>query len=82
MLLENGISFKQKTEIQLKNKKRQRELTRSNTGICCSYAKEEVKRLRTQLSDLRGKLADLESRNSMLEKQIQELNYQLEDDQR
>ncbi|CAD6185298.1 unnamed protein product [Caenorhabditis auriculariae] len=46
------------------------------------YAKEEVKRLRTQLTDLRGKLADLESRNSLLEKQIQELNYQLEDDQR
>ncbi|CAI5450547.1 unnamed protein product [Caenorhabditis angaria] len=46
------------------------------------YAKEEVKRLRTQLSDLRGKLADLETRNSLLEKQIQELNYQLEDDQR
>ncbi|KAK0404807.1 hypothetical protein QR680_017640 [Steinernema hermaphroditum] len=46
------------------------------------YAKEEVKRLRVQLSDLRGKLADLESRNSLLEKQIQELNYQLEDDQR
>ncbi|VDK50002.1 unnamed protein product [Anisakis simplex] len=46
------------------------------------YAKEEVKRLRTQLTDLRGKLADLESRNSMLEKQIQELNFQLEDDQR
>ncbi|CAJ0563957.1 unnamed protein product, partial [Mesorhabditis spiculigera] len=46
------------------------------------YAKEEVKRLRTQLTDLRGKLADLEGRNSLLEKQIQELNYQLEDDQR
>jgi intermediate filament protein if len=46
------------------------------------YAKEEVKRLRIQLTDLRGKLADLESRNSMLEKQIQELNFQLEDDQR
>ncbi|CAJ0593656.1 unnamed protein product [Cylicocyclus nassatus] len=46
------------------------------------YAKEELKRLRTQLSDLRGKLADLEGRNSLLEKQIQELNYQLEDDQR
>ncbi|KAM3727451.1 Intermediate filament protein [Dirofilaria immitis] len=46
------------------------------------YAKEEVKRLRTQLADLRGKLADLEGRNSLLEKQIQELNYQLEDDQR
>uniref|UniRef100_A0A0N5CC33 Intermediate filament tail domain protein n=1 Tax=Strongyloides papillosus TaxID=174720 RepID=A0A0N5CC33_STREA len=46
------------------------------------YAKEEVKRLRTQLTDLRGKLADLEARNSLLEKQIQELNFQLEDDQR
>ncbi|VDN50709.1 unnamed protein product [Dracunculus medinensis] len=46
------------------------------------YAKEEVKRLRVQLSDLRGKLADLEGRNSLLEKQTQELNYQLEDDQR
>ncbi|KAK6113519.1 Intermediate filament protein ifb-1 [Brugia pahangi] len=46
------------------------------------YAKEEVKRLRTQLTDLRGKLSDLEGRNSLLEKQIQELNYQLEDDQR
>ncbi|VDN39150.1 unnamed protein product [Gongylonema pulchrum] len=46
------------------------------------YAKEEVKRLRVQLSELRGKLADLEGRNSLLEKQTQELNYQLEDDQR
>uniref|UniRef100_A0A914DLG4 Intermediate filament protein n=1 Tax=Acrobeloides nanus TaxID=290746 RepID=A0A914DLG4_9BILA len=46
------------------------------------YAKEEIKRLRVQLTDLRGKLADLEGRNSLLEKQIQELNFQLEDDQR
>ncbi|KAK6015998.1 intermediate filament tail domain protein [Ostertagia ostertagi] len=46
------------------------------------YQKDEVKRLRTQLTDLRGKLADLEGRNALLEKQIQELNYQLEDDQR
>lgn len=46
------------------------------------YQKEEVKRLRTQLGDLRGKLSDLEGRNSLLEKQIQELNFQLEDDQR
>ena len=28
------------------------------------YAKEEVKRLRSQLADLRGKLADLEGRVS------------------
>ncbi|KAK0397109.1 hypothetical protein QR680_001986 [Steinernema hermaphroditum] len=47
-----------------------------------TYAKEEVKRLRVQLGDLRGKLADLEGRNSLLEKQVEELNYQLEDDQR
>ncbi|GMR61623.1 hypothetical protein PMAYCL1PPCAC_31818, partial [Pristionchus mayeri] len=46
------------------------------------YQKEEIRRLRTQLSDLRGKLADLEGRNALLEKQTQELNYQLEDDQR
>lgn len=47
-----------------------------------SYAKDEIKRLRVQLGDLRGKLADLEGRNSLLEKQVEELNYQLEDDQR
>lgn len=29
------------------------------------YAKEEVKRLRTQLADLRGKLTDLEGRVSI-----------------
>ncbi|KAL3071876.1 hypothetical protein niasHS_008248 [Heterodera schachtii] len=46
------------------------------------YQKDELKRLRVQLTDLRGKLSDLEARNSLLEKQIQELNYQLEDDQR
>ncbi|KAL3095318.1 hypothetical protein niasHS_007417 [Heterodera schachtii] len=47
-----------------------------------NYAKEEVKRLRTQLGDLRGKLADLEGRNSLLERQAEELAYQVEDDQR
>lgn len=46
------------------------------------YAKDELKRLRQQLQDLRNKLADLEARNALLEKQIQELNYQIEDDQR
>ncbi|CAI2357844.1 unnamed protein product [Caenorhabditis sp. 36 PRJEB53466] len=47
-----------------------------------NFQKEEVKRLRSQTSELRGKLSDLESRNVLLEKQIEELNYQLEDDQR
>jgi intermediate filament protein if len=46
------------------------------------YQKEETKRLRVQLGDLRGKLSDLESRNALLERQVQELTYQLEDDQR
>uniref|UniRef100_A0A8R1DH11 Uncharacterized protein n=1 Tax=Caenorhabditis japonica TaxID=281687 RepID=A0A8R1DH11_CAEJA len=47
-----------------------------------NYQKEEVKRLRSQTGELRGKLSDLESRNVLLEKHIEELNYQLEDDQR
>lgn len=47
-----------------------------------TYASDEIKRLRTQLSDLRGKLADLEGRNAILEKNLEELNFQLEDDQR
>ncbi|KAF7632837.1 hypothetical protein Mgra_00007769 [Meloidogyne graminicola] len=46
------------------------------------YQKDELKRLRQQLTDLRGKLGDLEGRNALLEKQIQDLNYNLEDDQR
>jgi len=47
-----------------------------------NYQREETKRLRNNLGDLRGKLADLESKNAMLEKQVQELTYQLSDDQR
>uniref|UniRef100_A0A1I7W372 Intermediate filament protein A n=2 Tax=Loa loa TaxID=7209 RepID=A0A1I7W372_LOALO len=65
---------------KLKVQEIQTQSTRQNLEQ--GYAREEVKRLRVQLSDLRGKLADLEGRNSLLEKQMQELNYQLEDDQR
>ncbi|VIO90172.1 Uncharacterized protein BM_BM12386 [Brugia malayi] len=65
---------------KLKVQEIQTQSTRQNLEQ--GYAKEEVKRLRVQLSELRGKLADLEGRNSLLEKQMQELNYQLEDDQR
>ncbi|VDN02470.1 unnamed protein product [Thelazia callipaeda] len=65
---------------KLKVQEIQTQSTRQNMEQ--GYAKEEVKRLRVQLSELRGKLADLEGRNSLLEKQMQELNYQLEDDQR
>ncbi|VDM25200.1 unnamed protein product [Toxocara canis] len=46
------------------------------------YAKEEVKRLRTQLSDLRARLANFEGRNSLLEKQVADLNFQMEDEQK
>jgi intermediate filament protein if len=54
----------------------------ARTQMETSYSKEEVKRLRSQLGDLRGKLGDLEGRNMLLEKQVQELSYQLDDDQR
>jgi len=46
------------------------------------YQREEVKRMRDNIGDLRGKLGDLENKNALLEKQVQELNYQLNDDQR
>uniref|UniRef100_A0A0M3IC60 Cytoplasmic intermediate filament protein n=1 Tax=Ascaris lumbricoides TaxID=6252 RepID=A0A0M3IC60_ASCLU len=46
------------------------------------YAKEEVKRLRNQLTDLRTRLADFEGRNSLLEKQVGDLNFQMEDEQK
>ena len=47
-----------------------------------NYQREEVKRMRDNIGDLRGKLADLESKNALLEKEVQNLNYQLNDDQR
>lgn len=46
------------------------------------YKKNESKRLRIQLAEFRGKLVDLETRNSLLEKHVQDLIYQLEDDQK
>jgi intermediate filament protein if len=47
-----------------------------------NYQREEVKRMRDNIGDLRGKLGDLESKNAQLEKEVQNLNYQLNDDQR
>jgi intermediate filament protein if len=47
-----------------------------------NYQREEVKRMRDNIGDLRGKLADLENKNAQLEKEVQNLNYQLNDDQR
>lgn len=47
-----------------------------------TYQRDEVNRMRTNIGDLRGKLGDLENKNALLEKQVQELNYQLADDQR
>jgi len=44
--------------------------------------REETKRMRYNIQDWRGKLTDLESKNIMLEKQLQELNHQIDDDQR
>jgi intermediate filament protein if len=47
-----------------------------------THAKEESKRLRTQLNDLRGKLNDLESRNAMLEKELELLRREYEEKER
>ncbi|TMS33154.1 hypothetical protein L596_000926 [Steinernema carpocapsae] len=47
-----------------------------------NYQREEVKRMRDNIGDLRGKLGDLENKNALLEKEVQNLNYQLNDDQR
>ncbi|WKY16667.1 hypothetical protein Q1695_001365 [Nippostrongylus brasiliensis] len=47
-----------------------------------SSIKEKVKTLRAELTDMRSKLANLEGRNHILEKLIQDLTYQIEDENR
>jgi intermediate filament protein if len=54
----------------------------SRQNMETNFQKDEIKRMRGQLGDSRNKLGDLENRNIMLEKQVQELMYQLDDDQR
>lgn len=54
----------------------------SRQGMESNFQREETKRMRDTIQDSRGKLADLESKNIMLEKQLQELNHQIDDDQR
>lgn len=43
---------------------------------------EESKILRVKLNDFRGKMLDVEMKNILLEKQIQDLTYRMEDDQK
>uniref|UniRef100_A0A0N5A832 Intermediate filament tail domain protein n=1 Tax=Syphacia muris TaxID=451379 RepID=A0A0N5A832_9BILA len=47
-----------------------------------NYVEEEVKRLRTQFSDIRTKVANFEEKNSFLSKQVIDMNNQLEDEQK
>ncbi|KAI6197480.1 hypothetical protein M3Y94_01229200 [Aphelenchoides besseyi] len=54
----------------------------NRSAMDSNYQREEVKRMRDNIGDLRGKLGDLESKNAQLEKDVQNLNYQLNDDQR
>lgn len=77
-----AAQHKTDTESWYKLKVQEIQTTASRHNMEQGYQKEETKRLRTQLGDLRAKLGDLESKNSLLEKQVHELNYQLEDDQR
>lgn len=51
-------------------------------GMETTHAKEESKRLRTQLSDLRAKLADMEARNAQLEKELELLRREFEEKER
>lgn len=53
-----------------------------SASIDHTYAREEVKKLRVTLTEMRSKLSEMEGRNMLLEKQIQELNYTLEEDNR
>jgi len=41
-----------------------------------------VKGMRANISDLHGKVVDLENKNTQMEKEVQNLNYHLNDDQR
>lgn len=52
-----------------------------HTGDASSI-KEKVKTLRAELTEMRSKLANLEGRNHILEKLIQDLTYQIEDENR
>lgn len=54
----------------------------NRAAVESNYQREEVKRMRDNIGDLRGKLGDLENKNALLEKEVQNLNYQLTDDQR
>lgn len=56
----------QRVDMESWYKLKVQEIQTQSTRQCMEqgYAKEEVKRLRTQLGDLRGKLADLEGRVS------------------
>ncbi|KAK6734364.1 hypothetical protein RB195_017878 [Necator americanus] len=56
--------------------------TANRAAMESNYQREEVKRMRDNIGDLRGKLGDLENKNALLEKEVQNLNYQLNDDQR
>lgn len=56
--------------------------TANRAAMESTYQREEVKRMRDNIGDLRGKLGDLENKNALLEKEVQNLNYQLSDDQR
>ncbi|VDL76879.1 unnamed protein product [Nippostrongylus brasiliensis] len=56
--------------------------TANRAAMESNYQREEVKRMRDNIGDLRGKLGDLENKNALLEKEVQNLNYQLSDDQR
>lgn len=61
------ITNASRTDMELRYRLKVQEIQTQSArqNIEHGYAKEEVKRLRTQLADLRGKLTDLEGRVSV-----------------
>jgi intermediate filament protein if len=80
----DAIAQQSKTDMEswYKLKVQEVQTASSRQNLEQNFQKDEIKRMRGQLGDSRSKLGDLENRNIMLEKQVQELTYQLDDDQR
>jgi intermediate filament protein if len=79
----DNIALQKKTDMESWYKLKVQEVSNSAQGEAMGNAyRDEAKRVRDQLENTRDKLGELDDKNAMLEKQVQELTYQLSDDQR
>ncbi|KAK0395366.1 hypothetical protein QR680_001247 [Steinernema hermaphroditum] len=77
-----AVQGKREMESWYKLKVSEAQGSAKRTAAESTYQRDEVKRMRDNINDLRGKMGDIENRNIQLEKEVQNLNYQLSDDQR